>query len=398
MHHIQYLIVVSLALLSVPTSRSLATEPADFTPPDCIAYTGSRWRMIHVPVKIGDETFLFVLDTGCSMTVVDKSLEKFLGPVTKYEIANTGIGEIEVGIHKRPEVEIGDATLSRMKIRPAGLIASADLSMVRDRDDPDIYGFLGMDLMRDWVVMLAFDNGLLAIWREHPPSFEFGGERVALQFGPHGRPQVQAKIRGNLKQLFEIDTGMDFTVSLPREQYVQEINSGRIHQTNTTSLWTLGGEGESGLARPYRIELGRFKHDNLVVHYSHSASIGLPYWRKYRVVFDFPGQAMLLANGKRYPYPDVSDRGGIRLKRSNGKCVLAADVGSLGHQMGIRDGDVLTVIDGVSAGEAGGWIEKRLEMNDIGHVRLTIQRGNSEYNVVIPRPWSEEEKVPEASD
>ena len=200
-----FLVLVTIVLLTSTARQLGADEPPKYRAPDAITRFRPQEELLRVPVSIGDESFLFVLDTGSPITVVDKSLRPLIGRLIEIQFLGSGFGAAFHSIHERPELRIGDPALSELTLPQGGRIASADLSVLRETFAA--HGILGQDLMRNWVSMISFDEGSISIWNGLNDTSMFEGRRIPIDFKSDNRPYVQARITGGRDQSFCVDTG-----------------------------------------------------------------------------------------------------------------------------------------------------------------------------------------------
>jgi Aspartyl protease len=380
--------LIGLSMLSF--SEAVAVDPISKYEPEVMAVFKPTGRLVQIPVSIGGKLFNFMLDTGTTITLVDSSLKKLLGAEIKQPNAIVnGKRAKTIAFHNWPtEFHIGNLEYGQLKVERDGLIGSTDLSSLRDSGDTETYGVLGMDVLRDLAVLISFDMGGVAIWRDNSVPDPHDELQVPLQFNSLGIPQIPAKVTGGEPQLFSVDTGAMLSIQLPKKQYDQRLKMGFSRETGVRASFGFHGFRERGIARPAGLEVAEFEHSDLTIVPGRDALLGLMYLKRFLVILDFRNRTMRLIPGRAYSYPDCSDHDGIRLDMSTGEPVLYAPVGSPAYRSGLRDGDVAIMINGVPVGETGHYFIRALGLNEIGDVNLIVRRGNSKHEIVLPRPWS----------
>ena len=112
--------------------------------------------MITVPVTCSGRTFEFLLDTGASICLVDKSLAHLLGePIGRtYAQTPTGVEAVELYLPLQ-------ATVGALPLDPDEPVACVDLSGIGQITGRDVRGIIGMSFMRRFALQLHFDSGLV---------------------------------------------------------------------------------------------------------------------------------------------------------------------------------------------------------------------------------------------
>ncbi len=107
------------------------------------------WNPLIVPVTLNGRSYPFIIDTGASHIMYDKSLEGQLGPVVSTRKSSTASGMISTKAYNAP-----DARLGPLSLRTKEYVVCVDLSFTRVADIPRIYGIIGMTFLRNYVLTL----------------------------------------------------------------------------------------------------------------------------------------------------------------------------------------------------------------------------------------------------
>lgn len=151
---------------------------------------------LRIPMRFENGTYLFLLDTGCDKTSIDESLCPSIGTPTGRSRVETLHGQLSVATCKLPR-----ATIGNLIIPPLDGVHCVDLSREREVG-LEIYGYLGMDALRSFLIRIDFDQGWLSFLRALPD-----GEGPGI---PLDRQQVRPLVRGAIGGVatsFEFDTG-----------------------------------------------------------------------------------------------------------------------------------------------------------------------------------------------
>lgn len=187
----------------------------------------------------------FLLDTGSSQTVIDKSVAASLGGnTTKTYSVTTGTKSMPMSFATLPTLSMGDLTINDVPV----LIT--DLSGIAR----GISGLLGANILKRFAVTLDFDNRMLTLSDPRsvtvppnahvlPASPVFGGNQLI----------VQGKLDGKVSTNFLLDTGTSFN-NLPK-QIASSVYHGTPLPTQTVS--GLGGVAVSAASiKLHSLKLG----------------------------------------------------------------------------------------------------------------------------------------------
>jgi hypothetical protein len=142
--------------------------------------------ILLVPVRVGDQERLFMVDTGSSVTVFDDSL--LSGQPQRSGTVETSDGKAGVRPFTPPPASVG-----RLPFRDIQSVVGTDLRWVRECSGHPVYGILGMDFLGRYVIRINFDRGELFILSE---ASQNSGERISMSRGMDGIPRVRAQVGG----------------------------------------------------------------------------------------------------------------------------------------------------------------------------------------------------------
>jgi hypothetical protein len=112
------------------------------------------WLVVALRLESGDD-LPFVLDTGTSGTVFDKSLEPHLGPSLGTTAFQSWGVKRTVNVYAAPKVYLGDVPL----VMPHAGILTDDLNQMASDARPPIMGVVGFDCLRHYCIQLDFAGG-----------------------------------------------------------------------------------------------------------------------------------------------------------------------------------------------------------------------------------------------
>lgn len=340
---------------------------------------GKSGRPMLLPIVLQDREILCVLDTGASCTGFDISLRDLLGPPRGRSILQTAAGQVRVQTYGWPDVTLGG--------RPLTLdtsVACVDLAPIRRTANTEILGVIGMDVLRHCRFLIDFDDGLVRFFDVPPKDEQKLGVKIPIQFRADGIPLVSVSIQGADSEDFVIDTGAD-SMSLQDETFDALVDQDLIQLKGSYGTSTVGGNVRSNRGLLDGLTLGPFTHKGICVSRIHENALGLRFLARFRVILDFPEQALYLRKGLNYDKPEPAATSGLMLQWENG-AILVSSVrkGGPSEKAGVRAGDVLVKINLQPAATLDPF-DVRQMLTSLGgsKVPMTIRRGKREIEIQL---------------
>jgi PDZ domain/Aspartyl protease len=369
-----------LCILLSPDSHTCAQQA---TRPDRSKVVLEEFRIhndgdaILLPVKFNGEVYQFVLDTGSTLNVYDRSLEPHLGAALTVVTAETPTGTTKMPLFSSPKAMIGSLSLKTPEP-----VACANFDMLRRVGGHDIRGFIGMAFLAQHVVEIDFDQGRLSFLSAAPPE---SGLPVRFSLADRPMPAVYAEIEGLGLKKFRIDTGdlgfgsgdleaRDFDL-LAEQKSLRLLRSGISSDLGRT-LRVKRGRVMEARVQEYRIKGAIFCEGKI-------ASLGLNYWRRFNIIFDCPNNLMYLRESRQFHRTDVVDLSGLHLFRQQEQIVVdVVDDRSAASTAGIQTGDVVLKIDGTEANAMRLHV-LRLRLSSVGSPVLIVRRGERVFDATL---------------
>lgn len=136
---------------------------------------GQGGRPLLIPVTLDGRNFPFLVDTGTSKTILDTSLESYLGALNNPAVLKTSAGFVSSEVFDCPDASVGSLNLDRV-----GTVGCMDLRAIRYATGKEVMGILDMDFLGDFAIEIDFDNGFLRLWSEAPPEWNGRGEEFPM--------------------------------------------------------------------------------------------------------------------------------------------------------------------------------------------------------------------------
>jgi hypothetical protein len=320
------------------------------------------------------------LDTGSTRTIFDKSLP--LGAPRDAIRIETLQGEVlaRPHVYDAPEAKIG-----RLPLRVASVLGM-DLSRLREVSGLPIEGILGMDFLWDHVVYINFDKGDLAFLRSAPVS-RSEAQAVPITRNIQWIPQMNARIGEGGTVCFVIDTGCGGQGSgnMVHSEMEDLVERGVFRKVGSTLIETVAGTSVCDKYMAGRLLISDFAVKNPVFG-AHNLpnTLGLGFWSRFEVVFDFPDETVYLVPGEQYSRPDRWYSSGIHLLWKNNRVIIdSVDMGSPGHAAGVRAGDVLLRLGDLPAGDGSNLESLREALGGDGTLTCLVRRGDKQIRLSI---------------
>jgi hypothetical protein len=292
--------------------------------------------LLLLPVRLKEKRLLFALDTGASCSVYDSSLIPLLGKPLREDEVGTSDGVTRVRFFRSP-----DAMLGRLTLRTDSPVIAVDLGSVREATGEDVYGFIGMDSLARYVIRIDPDHGEIVFLQTPGPD---PGQRLPLG-SENQLPCVLIRLSGlDEPQRFIVDTGCvpgGGTGLMQSQIFNTLVAQRKIEGVGVTSGQSLSAVAERQRGTVEEISLAGYRHANLIFSASVRNILGLNYWLRYSVTFDFPRGELYLKKSRMFDEPDTQDLSGLTFNRTHGETVVvsvekkspAASAGILRHDV-----------------------------------------------------------------
>jgi len=258
-----------------------------------------RQGMIFVPVRLnGSKPLSFVLDTGSTRMLIDRTLANGLG------LKATGQGSLQgAGTGRIPIEFVPNVTIVFGGLESTGYeFSTADLLPLEASLGVKVDGILGYELFRRFVVTIDYESKTLTLTL--PKAFHSVESTQAL---PIEFRDKWAFVKGNLElpgpvtlqDSFLIDSGSGDAVDHP---IVMKLQS----RTETRSGVGLGNATQGATAQARSFQLGRYTLPNPTVSCcgatdATSKLIGNDVLRFFTVTFDYPSARILITPNAAFP-------------------------------------------------------------------------------------------------
>jgi hypothetical protein len=381
------------------TPRRPATFPFEF-------YRNAIWLEARVN---GSRPLHVQFDTAAGSFVLNRSIAGELGlrVVTEFDQPNAGSGDnpTRISILPAARIELPGLVLDLPQI------AAVPLDDVARTYGTPIDGIVGYPIMARDVVTVDFDARTITF--SDAATFEYSGPGTILPLeGPEGvrEPIVRARVTVPGAEPIEAALLVDephphcllFATPFSRAHNLPaaaEKVAGRLVAGSATGV---GGITPYQVGRIEALELGGVSIRRPTAAFAESRAgafartdiagiIGGEILRRFRLIFDYPHRRLILERGKAFGDPFDWDASGMKLRTLAGDFhrfeVTSVLEGGPAAEAGVRQGDVITAIDGKPG---SGWtlwdVECLLKKAQQEHVLDIDRRGARHLLTLRTRP------------
>ena len=401
-------LIVSLAVL---TGASAGAQGPPTTPPATPVFErGSAVeglpvdifdRIVYLPVRFNGKTPLaFVLDTGAgAISALDKTVADSLGlDLTMVYRGPGGAGTDTIEVYSADSVTIALPGLS--------FADRTVMTLPLHRMDPHWGkrkdGLVGGDLLSTLVTRIDYENGRVDFHDAASYEYKGPGETIPVDI-LYQSIFVRAEVLLYGKDepvyaYFLVDTGVRLSIFNAPYSRVNGLPAQSPGTTTGVTGYGIGGVSRGIVGRVRGIRLGSFLIENPVVDFSideggaladssFSGIIGADILDRFNVVLDYSRSKIALEKNKSFADPFEFDMSGIRFIMEGDRFdvlkVFSLFEPSPAAESGIREGDIVTKIDGRDAsGFNRETLREHLE-RDGKEVQFEIRRGEETKKISI---------------
>jgi hypothetical protein len=371
--------------LTVPASTKLPQTPVRIP----IQVLGNA---VYMQVRInGRGPFWFAVDTGSRRS-----------PMAREQAQAMGLDpDAGPGVEQTAHVDLGQGISASI---PATFVSFAGLSALPGRT---VCGDVGYNVLNNFVVKIDYEHGAITLF--DPDKFRYSGPGAVLPFvlAMDYDPQFEGTFTlddgTSIHSKFTIDTGAGGTVvSAPIVRSNELLTRVTRRMPVPPSKPMVDGvDGQVFEAVQGRIEsvtFGKYTLKQPLIALSRDTNtifasdvlgvnLGGNILRRFTVFIDYRRSQLILEPNGRFHDPFPADGSGLVLTAQGAgfKTVAVHGVvsGSPADESGIKEGDVITAIDGKPADQFALYQIQDLLKGSGTARRVTIQRGDTKKTLVI---------------
>ena len=305
---------------------------------------------IYLPVRLQgcDEEFMFMVDSGASMTVVDSTLAARMGFPLGERIMGAGAG----GTADFYMTRIGGFSIEGVSFTGQTVIAYPIMDLLGRFVDIDVSGILGFDFLSRFVSRIDYEKSILTLFEPDSASGTAALDAPLI----HNVFSLECMVDGLYGGTFLIDTGAGN--SLLQKGFAEKHGLFDDRRKVEISIMGAGGDEIAYLTRFDSFEIGDFTIEDPIFALSTadrgigaftgiSGIIGNDILQRFTVTLDYRRQRIGLEKNRFFDNPAAKDRSGILLERDASNRVLIHRIvpGSPADEAGLLPGDLLLSVD-----------------------------------------------------
>ncbi|QQE10914.1 aspartyl protease family protein [Planctomycetota bacterium] len=328
--------------------HALMRQPGVVVQEDLMDVTNSAF----VTVRIKGHDLKMLVDTGCSVTLIDGKWKELLGePIRTSEVYGVG-GTDEVQWYNHPGLSING-----VKMRTGNWVISNDTicPLLNSFTDDEIDGILGLADLVHYCIQLDFDaNELRFVGRDEIKPEELG-EGFRLQWMKGGIVGIEESLLSESESLSFIDTGDRGYGALRAIDYYRTSTKQQL-MTDRFMSGGVGGTRVSSYAKYPSVQLGQLQFKDIALNENNADRnrIGMGILSQHLVTFDMVGGMMYLKPRESGTKPHNYYYVGTRLFREDGVIkVYSTKMGSVAEEAGIQKGDVVVRVNDEDVSKMG---------------------------------------------
>ncbi len=328
--------------------------------------------LILLPVRFKEKEYWFVLDTGSSHTVFDVSFRHELGTATRIVETQTAANSIIVELFDAPEAFLGP-----LNLQDCGEVSCFDLTILSSVLGRPVTGIIGMSFLRDYIVQINFDEGILSFIQPMGADKSDWGRVLEMNCELAGCPRITGRILDRIDVDFLIDTGANATGFLEIKMF-DKVLTDTAPKTSSVFTQTLSGIRRCREIRIDGLSIGPLKYHDLIITEGSESRLGFSFLSRHVVTFDFPSSKIYFREGNKFYRTDEMDMSGLHLSWISDEIVAyLVDEGSPAHKAGIKANDVILKIGDKNVKSYDIWdIRELLRSGNKHRITMVIKRGN----------------------
>ncbi|MBN1423126.1 aspartyl protease family protein [Candidatus Fermentibacteria bacterium] len=323
-------------------------------------------RHVYLPLTVGGQSRLWILDSGAGATVIEKEFATALDLPQEGKLVGRGAtSTAEFSLSRLPPFEIGGVEFDSQTVAVFSLN-----DMMRKVLGFEVGGILGYDFLSRLVTKVDFANERLTFC--DPDSFSYAGDGVVLDapLSKSNMLQIPITVDGRYHGLWDLDLGAGGTTFF--YPYAEE--HGLLGRAGVTRIgFGAGGDQEATTAqfdsismagltviKPL-IEIPAAKGTGSFASSEITGNAGNDFLSRFTLFLDYTREQVIVEKGGGFDTESPVDRSGLQVIMGESRKVevLTVPEGTPGAIAGIQRGDVVSAIDGKSAEELGGILRIR---------------------------------------
>ncbi|MFC1851847.1 DUF4292 domain-containing protein [candidate division CSSED10-310 bacterium] len=313
------------------------------------------------------EPLWFLLDTGASISIIDRDLAQKLGFELTGRISGTGTGEkqVEVNFIQNAAIRLRGVKLPAQTIAAISLRNALEVGFGRE-----VAGILGYDFIKCFVVEIDYEKKKLQLHDPETWVYQGHGTEIPVRF-LNNKPVCDGSITmpggKSIKCVLRFDTGSSVALRFNKPFTVEHDLLAALPKKLDSRGGGIGGETSNYLGRIVAVQIGNLVFKNPVCSFSqsetgigadpsHAGKLGGTILERCTVILDYKRERIYLEPNARFGAPFHGEMCGLAV-RSAGRgdwhtfTVSFVFEDSPAARAGVKPADLIISIDGRPATE-----------------------------------------------
>lgn len=321
---------------------------------------------VYVPLTIGGQTKLWILDSGAEMTVVDEGFAKEVGLKLEGKITGQGATTtVDVAFATLPPFELGGLAFDSQKV------AAIDInSMFRRLLGFDVGGILGYDFLSRLVTKVDYAAEKLTFYE--PDSFAYKGSGQVLD-APLTKDRM-LRLPITVDDKYSGSWDLDLGATGEELMYLYAEAQGLLNRPGVARMsFGAGGGAVNTMAQFRTLSVAGFTIPKPIIGIPSAKGTGAfsqaelagnagnDLFRHFTIYLDYKREKVILEKGADFEKVFPTDHSGLQVRYddSNRVVVLMAAPGTPSATAGLQKGDQLASVDGKTIESLGGLVAFR---------------------------------------
>lgn len=321
---------------------------------------------IYLPLTINGKTRLWVLDSGAGSTVIEADFAKEIGLKTEGKIVGQGVANtVDVSFATLPSFDLNGLVFDSQKV-----VAIAINELFRKTMGIEIGGILGYGFLSRLATKVDYANEKLTFY--DPDSFLYAGPGQVLDapVTKSNMLQITLTVDSQYTGPWNLDlgaTGLDFFYPYAEQNGllgrsgVRRVGfgAGGGHVTTTAQFRSVDFAGCT-LPKP-RVGIPQEKGKGVFASGEITGNAGNDLFRHFILYLDYAREKVIVEKGANFDKAFPWDHSGLQMLLGEDGRMVAFTVpeGTPAALAGIKDGDIVTSIDGKDLSAIGGIVKVR---------------------------------------
>jgi len=333
----------------------------------------------------GSDSLWIVVDTGAASSAMDVALARAVGLEPHGRHESPGAGGVQASASVTDvTIEIDGVSIHRDSMD------TVDFAALSAQSGHPMQIVLGYELFESCIVRFDYATGVMDVWDVlHAPKSQ-PGVLVPMTL-EENHPYVEGVLRvpgrPPLRGRFVIDTGSSAGLILAPDVAARMSLAHAFPRTLQVVGRGVGGEVHNRIGRAESFALGTLRLERPLVMMPDSTAgrfsapgtmgnIGGQILSRYRVTFDYRRRRVGFERGAGFDRPFEADMSGLSMVReSEGLRVRIVNPRTPASEAGLREGDLVTGVDGESAAALDAAKLRRLMQREGHSLRLDVRQG-----------------------